>query len=121
MFTMGGMWCSVIVAERGGPSSPFVGRVVDHYQRWWGGGGPSWVLVMGCVCCSWGAGGSWWWAIVGVGGVWCWPSLALIGGGGGSLPLVVLPCVAARNRGCVQSLSCHSRVFVTCGCRVLLS
>ena len=49
MFTMGGMWCSVVVAERGGSSSPFVGGVVDHRQRWWGGGRLSWVLVMGCV------------------------------------------------------------------------
>ena len=129
MFTMGGMWCSVVVAERGGSSSPFLGGVVDHCQRWWGGGGPSWVLVMGCVRCSWrcwwamvmGRCWRWWWDIVGVGGVWRWPSLVLIGGGGESSPLVVLPCVAACNRCCVQSLSCHSRVFITCGCHLLSS
>ena len=49
VFTMGGMWCLVVVAERGGSSSPFVGGVVDHRQRLWGGGRLSWVLVMGCV------------------------------------------------------------------------
>ena len=43
VFTMGGMWCSVVVAERGGSSSPFVGGVVDHRQHWCGG--PSSALV----------------------------------------------------------------------------
>ena len=63
-----------------------------------------------------------WRAIVGIGGVWRWPSLALIGGGGGSSLLVMLLCVAACNhRHCVLSLSCHSRVFITCGRRLLLS
>lgn len=72
--------------------SPFMGVLVGH------GGGPLLALV---------------WAIVGMGGVWRWPSLALIGSGGGSSPLVVLPCVAACNRRCMQSSSCYCRVFVT--------
>ena len=53
VLTMGGMWCSVVVAERGGSSLPFVGGVVDHRQHWCGG--PSSALV--------------WWTIVSVGGV----------------------------------------------------
>ena len=76
MFTMGGMWCLVIVAERGGSSSPFMGDVVNHCQRWWGDGGPSWVLVMGCVRRTWRC----WWAIVGVGDG---TLLALVGCGAG--------------------------------------
>ena len=127
MFTMGGMWCSVVVAERGGSSSPFVGGVVDHCQRWWGGGGLSWLLMMGCcspfmrVLVSHGggpllAGHPWrWWGVA-------LAILGLIGGGGGSSLLVALPCVAACNRRhCVQSSSCHSRVFITCGRRLLSS
>ena len=83
-----------------GLCSPYMEVLVGH------GGGPLLALVMGHCC---------------VGGVWRWPSLALIGGGGESSPLVVLPCVAACNRCCVQSSSCHSRVYVTCGCRLLSS
>ena len=65
MFTIGGTWCSTVVAEHCGSLSPFVGGVVGYCQRWWGGGGPLWALVVGRHWC-------WWWAIIGIDWGWWW-------------------------------------------------
>ena len=103
MFTISGTWCSVIVAEHCGLLSLFVGGVVGHRGCWWSavigvGDGLLLVLVVGHRWC------------------WCWPSLALFGGGGRSLPPVVSPGVAASNCHCMCS---HHHAIVAYSSSVL--
>ena len=84
---MGGGPCSLLVGCSAQPSLLSIVGCCHHSWVVWSAIVSVGRVVVGCC-------GRWWWAIIGVGGG---PSLALIGGGGESLPPVMSPGVSASN------------------------